>query len=195
MTMNVDGLSNLSWDNVNPITLKQKTPILKWLEQIIIGHFLGKTALPYKMSLTVGEFQELMDRLGPCNISLESPIEDDDVRETLLQLRFDEWNEIKELLLQYRTVENTESEWLSKIIAAACLGSNHLWKDLGLNNRDKLSRLLSENFNELFIKNNKNMKWKRFFYKQLCEQEGAYVCRSPSCEECTAYQQCFGPEV
>jgi NifQ. len=39
-----------------------------------------------------------------------------------------------------------------------------------------------------------DMKWKKFIYKQLCEAEGLYVCRAPSCEVCKDYDQCFGKE-
>ncbi|MFM8444786.1 MAG: nitrogen fixation protein NifQ, partial [Methylococcus sp.] len=33
--------------------------------------------------------------------------------------------------------------------------------------------------------------WKKFLYKQLCEAEGIYVCRAPSCGECVDYADCF----
>jgi nitrogen fixation protein NifQ len=46
----------------------------------------------------------------------------------------------------------------------------------------------------LKARNDRDMKWKRFFYKQLCNQEGVYTCRSPSCEVCADYVRCFGPE-
>jgi nitrogen fixation protein NifQ len=38
------------------------------------------------------------------------------------------------------------------------------------------------------------MKWKKFLYRQLCLEEGIYVCRAPSCEVCKDYDLCFGPE-
>jgi nitrogen fixation protein NifQ len=38
------------------------------------------------------------------------------------------------------------------------------------------------------------MKWKKFFYKQICEREGFKLCKSPSCGECVDYNKCFGPE-
>ncbi len=54
--------------------------------------------------------------------------------------------------------------------------------------------MLAYNFPDLVARNSKDMKWKKFLYKQLCEAEGLYVCRAPSCEVCKDYQQCFGPE-
>jgi nitrogen fixation protein NifQ len=53
---------------------------------------------------------------------------------------------------------------------------------------------MERNFPSLAARNDKNMKWKKFFYKQLCDAEGIYVCRSPSCEVCVDYAQCFAPE-
>jgi nitrogen fixation protein NifQ len=74
------------------------------------------------------------------------------------------------------------------------MGSDHLWQDLGLWNRGELSRLMEQNFPEVAKRNQKDMKWKRFLYKQLCEAEGIYTCRAPSCEVCIDYHACFGPE-
>ena len=93
------------------------------------------------------------------------------------------------------TSQNDEIEWLISIIVAACLlGENHLWQDLGLFSRDDLSALLTNNFPEMAAQNVYDMKWKKFIYKQLCETEGIYVCRSPSCEYCADYLNCFGDE-
>lgn len=120
--------------------------------------------------------------------------EDDDLRQSLLEMRLDEWQEIKDLLLLDATVIDASVEWMAEIVAAACMGGDHLWRDLGLPNRAMLGDLLLNNFRDLALKNTKDMKWKKFFYKQLCEREGGYVCRAPSCEQCAAYQECFGPE-
>jgi nitrogen fixation protein NifQ len=84
--------------------------------------------------------------------------------------------------------------WLAKILVAGCMGSDHLWQDLGLWSREDLSRLMTFNFQVLALSNNRDMKWKKFLYKQLCAAEGVYVCRAPSCEVCTDYHECFGPE-
>ena len=60
--------------------------------------------------------------------------------------------------------------------------------------RDDLTALMMRNFPALAGQNTRNMKWKKFLYKQLCETEGIYTCRAPSCEVCVDYAQCFGPE-
>jgi nitrogen fixation protein NifQ len=53
---------------------------------------------------------------------------------------------------------------------------------------------MMDNFEPLALRNDKDMKWKKFLYKQLCEAEGIYVCRAPSCEVCVDYDNCFGNE-
>ena len=87
-----------------------------------------------------------------------------------------------------------EQRWLAEIVAAGCMGSDHLWQDLGLWQRAELSSLMARNFPALAEMNHRDMKWKRFLYKQLCEAEGIHTCRAPSCEVCVDYHACFGPE-
>ncbi|WP_366930755.1 nitrogen fixation protein NifQ [Marinospirillum sp.] len=43
-------------------------------------------------------------------------------------------------------------------------------------------------------KNHLDMKWKKFLYRQLCMDSGITYCRSPSCEACSDYAECFAPE-
>lgn len=84
---------------------------------------------------------------------------------------------------------------MAVIVATACMGNDHLWQDLGLPSRRELSQLISLNFPALAEVNNRDMKWKKFLYRELCQREGIYVCASPSCEACADYANCFGPEV
>ena len=81
-----------------------------------------------------------------------------------------------------------------EIVVAANMGMDHLWQDLGLWSRDDLGTLIKTNFPPLAEKNSQDMKWKKFLYKQLCDQKGVYVCRAPSCDVCDDYDLCFGPE-
>lgn len=108
--------------------------------------------------------------------------------------REDERDELYELLQTHRANQSESEIWMAKIVAIACQGQNHLWQDMGLWSRSQLSELLMRNFPELAAKNVKNMKWKKFLYKQLCITEGIYTCRAPSCEVCADYNNCFGPE-
>ncbi len=108
--------------------------------------------------------------------------------------RWHERNELLTLLLRDRAGESESEEWLAEIVSAACMAQDHLWQDLGLWSRKDLSSLLQRNFPSLARRNDREMKWKKFFYKQLCNAEGIYTCRSPSCEVCADYQECFGSE-
>ncbi|MFO1417208.1 MAG: nitrogen fixation protein NifQ [Methylotetracoccus sp.] len=98
------------------------------------------------------------------------------------------------LLAHAAVPESVEAAWIAGIIVAGCLGSDHLWQDLGLWSRSELSGMIAHNFPAVAAMNSKDMKWKKFLYKRLCEQEGIYVCRAPSCEVCADYTHCFGSE-
>jgi len=105
-----------------------------------------------------------------------------------------ETGELQQLLLDGRADGAADGEHIAVIVATACLGSDHLWQDLGVWNRADLSDLLTLYFPRLAARNTADMKWKKFFYKQLCQSEGIHTCRAPSCEVCVDYQACFGPE-
>jgi len=105
-----------------------------------------------------------------------------------------EQDDLLDFMLNYRVGKHTSEFWMAEIIAAACLGSDHLWRDLGLWSRDDLTELIALYFPSLAELNNQNMKWKKFLYRQLCMMDGSYTCRSPSCEVCIDYGNCFGPE-
>lgn len=107
---------------------------------------------------------------------------------------FDEFDEIVELLLDHRASSAEQETWLAHAIASASMGENHLWQDLGLPSRDVLSRLMQTHFPSLAAKNVGDMKWKKFFYRQLCQRAGVPICKSPHCADCCDYRICFGPE-
>ncbi|WP_045226852.1 nitrogen fixation protein NifQ [Methyloterricola oryzae] len=107
---------------------------------------------------------------------------------------FDEFEDLLSLLLQYRGDGSEQTRWLAYAITACCMGDDHLWQDMGLPTRQALSELLQAHFPELHARNTGGMRWKKFFYKQLCERNGSFVCRSPSCAVCSEYANCFGPE-
>lgn len=107
--------------------------------------------------------------------------------------RADERDELVRLLLLDKAGESPSEVWMAHVVAAGCMGAAHLWEDLGLTCRGELNALMRRNFPSLAARNVKDMKWKRFLYKQLCAAEGIYTCRAPSCEVCTDYHVCFGP--
>lgn len=95
------------------------------------------------------------------------------------------------LLLAHRSREVPEEEWLAWILARRAQGCNHLWEDLGLTCRDDLNTLIHRHFPSVFVLNDKNMKWKKFFYRMMCEAEGMRLCKSPNCEQCPDVGLCF----
>jgi nitrogen fixation protein NifQ len=50
-------------------------------------------------------------------------------------------------------------------------------------------------FPALVARNHLDMKWKKFLYKQLCEREALYICKAPSCAQCSDRGLCFGAET
>jgi nitrogen fixation protein NifQ len=84
---------------------------------------------------------------------------------------------------------------MAHAVAVACLGDNHLWQDLQLASRAELSALMRLWFPALVARNQADMKWKKFLYKQLCEREEIFICKAPSCAVCTDHAVCFGPET
>lgn len=110
--------------------------------------------------------------------------------------RLDEVDDVAALLVDTADPQRDADavRWLAHVVAVACLGERHLWQDLLLPSRKELSLLLETWFPMLAARNVHNMKWKKFFYKQLCERAELMICKSPSCAACTDYAVCFGPE-
>lgn len=108
--------------------------------------------------------------------------------------RADEFQDLLGLLLAARSSSDVEVEWLAHAVATACMGENHLWQDLGLPDRTMLTELLDRYFPSLAKRNTKNMRWKKFFYRELCREAEVTLCKSPSCGVCGDYDRCFGPE-
>jgi nitrogen fixation protein NifQ len=105
-----------------------------------------------------------------------------------------EFDDLVRLFIDHCAHDGPEIEWLAHVIACGCMGDDHLYQDMNLPNRQALSDLLRAHFTALFDKNTGNMKWKKFFYKQLCERAEVKACSAPSCQECSDYGHCFGPE-
>ncbi len=158
------------------------------LARILASQRCGGGALAEDLGLGEAAFRHMAARHFPgSHIAGRLPIAGDDGRS-------DERSELLTLLLAHRADLDESETWVARIVTAACMANDHLWQDLGLWSRKDLSRLMTENFPALAAKNVKDMKWKKFLYKQLCIQEGVYTCRAPSCEQCNDYDVCFGPE-
>lgn len=102
--------------------------------------------------------------------------------------------DLRQMLLDGRGTSGPEGVWLAHIVARRSLEANHLWQDLGLRGRSDLSRLMRDFFPALALANNRDMKWKKFFYRTLCQNEGVLICKSPVCDSCDDFAKCFGAE-
>lgn len=98
------------------------------------------------------------------------------------------------LLARFQADSSTLCSWMASIVARRAMSPRHLWQDLGLFNRSELTRLMRERFPALAAANVNNMKWKKFFYRKLCELEGFSLCAAPTCRECGDFDNCFGEE-
>jgi nitrogen fixation protein NifQ len=101
---------------------------------------------------------------------------------------------LRKLLGRSRTSAGPLGSLLSILIARRSTRPNHLWQDLGLRNRGELSALMLRHFAPLAIRNDQDMKWKKFFYRMICRDEGFTLCAAPSCSECCDFENCFGDE-
>ena len=105
-----------------------------------------------------------------------------------------EFEDIVAILMEHRSEDTDVNEWLAYAVASGCMGSDHLYHDMGLPDRQTLSSLLERYFTSLFRKNVHNMKWKKFFYKQLCERAEIIMCPTRNCMTCIDYKNCFAPD-
>lgn len=120
------------------------------------------------------------------------------VAQDRLGARADEVADLVALLLDHADAaagSSAQRRCVAERIAVGCLGDNHLWQDLQLPSRRELTALFLRWFPLLAARNDNGMRWKKFLYKQLCEREELFVCKSPSCNVCVDRPVCFGPEA
>nr|WP_209979337.1 nitrogen fixation protein NifQ [Azospirillum picis] len=102
--------------------------------------------------------------------------------------------DLRDLLVEHGARGAAEERWLAAILARRSLEPNHLWQDMGFHHRGELNAMFRRHFPALVALNAGDMKWKKFFYRQLCEREGLMLCKSPNCEVCDDVGVCFGEE-
>jgi len=101
---------------------------------------------------------------------------------------------LRELLWRFRTASSPINSLLTFLIARRATRPNHLWQDLGLANRGELSKLMLRHFAILARRNDQDMKWKKFFYRMICRDDGFSMCVAPCCSECGDFNACFCSE-
>lgn len=164
----------------------------------VISRSLQTGRQPLIRGIDEARFRRLADTYAP-GLECRNHDESNEDGEAPEPHRFavDEFDDLVDLLLEHRARPawpDEDADWLAYVVATAAMGDNHLWQDLGLPSRDVLSRLLRENFPTLAALNTRDMKWKKFFYRQLCQRAGVMICKSPNCAECCDFRACFGPE-
>lgn len=158
---------------------------------IVVGLAEARASLTQALGLSAEALADLLDayfpearRLLP-EARLGEDAGDDQIEEP----------DLRRLLLDHRSRNVVEEEWLAAIIARRSLCANHLWQDLGLFDRSELNALMDRHFHGLRRLNSGDMKWKKFFYRQLCERDGVAICKAPTCDACADVGVCFGPEA
>lgn len=94
--------------------------------------------------------------------------------------------ELRQLLRSYLSPAPypQPASWLADILVARAAHPGHLWVAMGLFERPQLSAAIGRHLPLLLSANVAKMRWKRFFFKQLCEMSGHLLCKSPVCGDC-----------
>lgn len=146
----------------------------------------GRGLLTERLGLAGPEIAALRDRWLPCaglpDLDMPAPITPDDQRA------------IHTLILWRGGATTREARWLAAIIARRAMEPRHLWEDLGLPSRAALSSMIARHLPGLAAANSQNMRWKKFFYRQICSDAAFSLCLSPSCDACEERAECFAPD-
>jgi nitrogen fixation protein NifQ len=160
------------------------------IARMLASQVAGMGDMPRYLGLSHDDFTSLMQHHFPGMALAQF----EHYGKVMDEARNDEHSELRQLFTSNAEADPNIIEWVADILVAGCMGGDHLWQDLGLWSRNDLTALIRTAFTPLADRNVHDMKWKKFFYKQLCIQEGVYTCRAPSCQVCADYQECFGPE-
>lgn len=161
----------------------------RFVAAMMASWYHGEGVLPAYMGLTPDSFAKMVQRFFPEVELPESPVHTADWQQQMPEL-----NELNALLACFSADIEPDRAWIAAMVIAGCLGHKHLWEDLGLFNRPDLTAMMVENFPDLAAKNDRDMKWKKFIYKQLCEREGIIACPAPTCDACADFKGCFASE-
>jgi nitrogen fixation protein NifQ len=156
---------------------------------IVIGLSEAERSLTEALGLAPEALRTLVRKFFPHATSLPPLPADASAGEDAL-----EEPDLRQLLLNHRSRGADEEEWLAAIVARRSVRPNHLWQDMGLFSRAEVGRLLHRHFHPLAVRNDKDMKWKKFFYRILCERDGILICKAPNCAVCEDVASCFGGE-
>ncbi len=89
--------------------------------------------------------------------------------------------------------EAQTGRWLAQILAARAAHPGHLWIAMGLFERPQLTAAIARHLPSLAAANSRGMRWKRYLFRELCDQKGASLCKAPDCGMCSDHPLCFAP--
>ncbi len=190
--------TNLTPINYDWLMARAKDPeddLTRAFASVIQAVSLGNILPPNPgMGLVLDQFSRLLERYFPGSSAEIVDARFEEVYLVYVSPLASEFEDMVSLLLEHRTGETESNAWLAHAVASGCMGSDHLYHDMGLPDRSTLSALLQRYFTALFEKNTGNMKWKKFFYKQLCDRAEVMMCPARNCQSCADYKNCFAPE-
>ncbi|MDO6409918.1 nitrogen fixation protein NifQ [Pantoea phytobeneficialis] len=164
------------------------TPQHRWLHRLMSLYAQGCGSYALMMGLSPQQWTRLPYPARQRLVS-EDALRRHQLMSELMATRRDEQQQLALWLAEYM---HPDADPMHCIVASVALAFNHLWEDLGLSSRAELRQLMSDCFPELVVMNDKNMRWKKFFYRQRClHAEGELICRSPSCDACCERGVCF----
>lgn len=99
--------------------------------------------------------------------------------------------DLRRLLGEHGAPASPLAALLVPVIARRCRWSRHLWVAMGVRSRPALAALFQRHFPSLAAARPPGMRWKRYLYRNLCADTLAVVCKSPECEGCEDYPECF----
>lgn len=167
------------------------------LDRMIFGRILALAAgdptrgLSEALALPKAELAELAARHAPAHAAAVAALADGDGATGEEAI---EEADLRAYIAEHGARGAREEGWLAAVLARRSLGPNHLWQDMGFHDRGELNAMFRRHFPALVARNANDMKWKKFFYRQLCEREGMMICKSPNCDVCEDVTLCFEEE-
>ena len=172
------------------------TPADAPMASVLASLWLGRSALPPRLGLRAWGVRALVRECfpgWPRHVALPRPIAAAPCRLGQTGV-VEEIRDLERLLLSGRATATPGARRLAKLLAVGCMGYGHMWRDMGFASRAELRALLATASPKVVRRNTRDMRWKKFLYRELCKSEAGYVCRAPSCDACVGYAECFGVE-
>lgn len=188
-------LTPISYDWLMARTKNPEDDLARAFASVIPAVLKGNILPPnLGMGLSRDKFAELLECYFPGSSGEIFDVRFEEAYSAYVSPLASEFEDMVSLLLEHRTDDAESNVWLAHAVASGCMGSDHLYHDMGLPDRRNLSALLERYFTSLFQKNVHNMKWKKFFYKQLCDRADVIMCPARNCQSCVDYKNCFASE-